>query len=104
MCPFFRFYVYRAWGRVGTTIGGTKLENFADLQSAMENFEEVYEEKTGNAWRKRSNFVKYPNRFYPMDLDYGEEVVFGFDFSFAHFPTCYMFKQVLQCLQFGSAF
>ena len=30
-------------------------------------------EKTGNNWRDRKNFVKKPNRFYPLEIDYGQE-------------------------------
>ena len=28
-------------------------------------------DKTGNNWRDRDNFVKKPNRFYPLEIDYG---------------------------------
>uniref|UniRef100_A0A673I6H7 Poly [ADP-ribose] polymerase n=1 Tax=Sinocyclocheilus rhinocerous TaxID=307959 RepID=A0A673I6H7_9TELE len=54
-----QYWVFRSWGRVGTTIGGNKLDN-------------VYEEKTGNAWAS-SNFTKYPNKFYPLEIDYGQD-------------------------------
>lgn len=30
----------------------------------------LYEEKTGNQWKDRHNFVKIPDRFYPVDVDY----------------------------------
>uniref|UniRef100_A0AAY4B7G1 Poly [ADP-ribose] polymerase n=1 Tax=Denticeps clupeoides TaxID=299321 RepID=A0AAY4B7G1_9TELE len=68
----FRYWVFRSWGRVGTTIGGNKLDKFYDKNSAMENFHSVYEEKTGNAWAS-SNFTKYPNKFYPLEIDYGQD-------------------------------
>lgn len=67
-----RYWVFRSWGRVGTTIGGNKLDKFHDKNSAMDNFLGVYEEKTGNAWGS-SNFTKYPNKFYPLDIDYGQD-------------------------------
>uniref|UniRef100_A0AAY4BAQ7 Poly [ADP-ribose] polymerase n=1 Tax=Denticeps clupeoides TaxID=299321 RepID=A0AAY4BAQ7_9TELE len=67
-----RYWVFRSWGRVGTTIGGNKLDKFYDKNSAMENFHSVYEEKTGNAWAS-SNFTKYPNKFYPLEIDYGQD-------------------------------
>uniref|UniRef100_Q566G1 Poly [ADP-ribose] polymerase n=1 Tax=Xenopus laevis TaxID=8355 RepID=Q566G1_XENLA len=66
------FWVFRAWGRIGTTIGGTKLEKFTTESSARQNFEDLYLEKTGNHWRNRDNFVKVPHRFYEMQLDYEE--------------------------------
>lgn len=68
-----KFYLFRAWGRIGTTIGGNKLENFDSLHSAKREFCRLYEEKSGNDWENRANFVKVPGRLYPLDLDYGEE-------------------------------
>ncbi|KAM9435896.1 poly [ADP-ribose] polymerase 1 [Clarias gariepinus] len=67
-----RYWVFRSWGRVGTTIGGNKLEKFYDKNSAMDNFRSVYEEKTGNCWTS-SSFTKYPNKFYPLEIDYGQD-------------------------------
>lgn len=67
-----RYWVFRSWGRVGTTIGGNKLDKFYDKNSAMDNFCSVYEEKTGNAWAS-TNFNKYPNKFYPLEIDYGQD-------------------------------
>lgn len=66
-----RYWVFRSWGRVGTTIGGNKLDKFHDKNSAMDNFLSVYKEKTGNNWGS-SNFTKYPNKFYPLEIDYGQ--------------------------------
>lgn len=63
--------MFRSWGRVGTTIGGNKLDKFSDKNSAMDNFLTVYKEKTGNDW-SASNFTKYPNKFYPLEIDYGQ--------------------------------
>jgi len=68
-----KWYVFRSWGRVGTTIGGTKLEDFSERNAAMENFQFLYEEKTGNRWSARNNFKKQPNKMYPLDLDYGQD-------------------------------
>lgn len=71
-----RFWVFRSWGRIGTTIGDTKLESFHDLHSAKKLFFFLYEDKTGNLWENRHNFVKVPGRMYPIDVEYGanEEV------------------------------
>uniref|UniRef100_A0AAQ5ZEU3 Poly [ADP-ribose] polymerase n=1 Tax=Amphiprion ocellaris TaxID=80972 RepID=A0AAQ5ZEU3_AMPOC len=66
-----RYWVFRSWGRVGTTIGGNKLDKFHDKNSALDNFLGVYKEKTGNDWGC-SNFIKYPNKFYPLEIDYGQ--------------------------------
>uniref|UniRef100_A0A669B8M1 Poly [ADP-ribose] polymerase n=1 Tax=Oreochromis niloticus TaxID=8128 RepID=A0A669B8M1_ORENI len=67
-----RYWVFRSWGRVGTTIGGNKLDKFHDKNSAVDNFLGVYKEKTGNDWGS-SNFTKYPNKFYPLEIDYGQD-------------------------------
>lgn len=67
-----RYWVFRSWGRVGTTIGGNKLDKFHDKASALDNFLGVYKEKTGNDWGC-SNFTKYPNKFYPLEIDYGQD-------------------------------
>uniref|UniRef100_A0A3B5AWL1 Poly [ADP-ribose] polymerase n=1 Tax=Stegastes partitus TaxID=144197 RepID=A0A3B5AWL1_9TELE len=66
------YWVFRSWGRVGTTIGGNKLDKFHDKNSALDNFLGVYKEKTGNDWGC-SNFIKYPNKFYPLEIDYGQD-------------------------------
>jgi len=68
-----RFYLFRSWGRVGTTIGGTKLESFDEREDALGIFKDLYLEKTGNSWRDRKSFVKVAGKFFPMDLDMGEE-------------------------------
>ncbi|XP_063703096.1 poly [ADP-ribose] polymerase isoform X2 [Culicoides brevitarsis] len=68
-----RYWLFRAWGRIGTTIGGNKVDNFADLEEAKEKFEELYEEKTGNMWNFRHQFVKRPGKMYPIDVDYGAD-------------------------------
>jgi hypothetical protein len=69
---FDRWHVFRAWGRVGTTIGDTKLTKMDTKQEAIEDFVALYEEKTGNLWENRDNFEKQPGKLYPLDIDYGE--------------------------------
>ena len=68
-----RYWLFRAWGRVGTTIGGNKLESFVSKATAVQAFLDLYADKTGNEWEDRANFVKVPNKFYPLDIDYGTE-------------------------------
>lgn len=67
------FWVFRAWGRVGTTIGGNKLDEFRSKENAIDNFTAVYLEKTGNEWNNRKSFEKKPRKFYPIDIDYGAD-------------------------------
>jgi predicted DNA-binding WGR domain protein len=66
-----KWYVFRKWGRVGTTIGGNKLEPFSTKAAAKKNFEKLYYEKTLNEWSNRKSFVKQPGKFYPIELDFG---------------------------------
>lgn len=65
-------WLFRAWGRIGTTIGGNKLQSMS-LEEAIEQFEDLYQEKSGNMWAHRHHFVKVPGRMYPMEVDYGDD-------------------------------
>jgi predicted DNA-binding WGR domain protein len=76
-----KYWVFRSWGRIGTTIGGNKLEKFDYLESAQDAFFEQYEEKTGNLWHSRDRFQKLPGRFYPIDIDYGSEEAQSMDIT-----------------------
>ncbi|XP_046804661.1 poly [ADP-ribose] polymerase isoform X2 [Lucilia cuprina] len=68
-----RYWVFRSWGRIGTTIGGNKLENFDNLMYAIKSFKELYLEKSGNHFENRHNFEKVSGRMYPIDIDYAED-------------------------------
>ncbi|NWW89275.1 PARP1 polymerase, partial [Rhynochetos jubatus] len=67
-----RYWVFRSWGRVGTVIGSNKLEQMPSKEDAVEHFLNLYEEKTGNSWHSK-NFTKYPKKFYPLEIDYGQD-------------------------------
>lgn len=67
-----KHWLFRSWGRIGTTIGGTKLDNLS-LEECIEQFESLYEERTGNVWSQREHFVKVPHKMYPVDVDHGDE-------------------------------
>ncbi|XP_010293489.1 PREDICTED: poly [ADP-ribose] polymerase 1, partial [Phaethon lepturus] len=66
------YWVFRSWGRVGTVIGSNKLEQMPSKEDAVEHFLNLYEEKTGNSWHSK-NFTKYPKKFYPLEIDYGQD-------------------------------
>lgn len=87
---FVRWFVFRSWGRVGTTIGDTKLTKMESKQEAINDFVVLYEEKTGNSWRNRHNFEKQPGKLYPLDIDYGE--VFDNDLTLCERLCCYLKK------------
>ncbi|XP_049632386.1 poly [ADP-ribose] polymerase 1 [Suncus etruscus] len=67
-----RYWIFRSWGRVGTVIGSNKLEEMPSKEDAVEHFMKLYEEKTGNDWHSK-NFTKYPKKFYPLEIDYGQD-------------------------------
>ncbi|KYN13833.1 PREDICTED: poly [ADP-ribose] polymerase [Trachymyrmex cornetzi] len=73
-----RYHLFRSWGRIGTTIGGNKLDGMS-LEECIEQFESLYEEKTGNRWKNREHFVKVPNLMYPIDIDHGDQEVVSLD-------------------------
>lgn len=54
---------------------GTKLEDRESLHEALELFKRLYEEKTGNVWEERQYFKKVPGKFYPVEVDYGQDQV-----------------------------
>lgn len=41
-----RYWLFRSWGRISTTIGGKKTEDCASLEEAIRRFEALYEEKS----------------------------------------------------------
>jgi hypothetical protein len=58
-------------GRTGTIYGGTKTEEFHDQSVAIKAFQTLFFDKTGNNWTDREAFKKLPNKFYPLEIDYG---------------------------------
>ncbi|KAL5288318.1 PARP1 family protein [Megaselia abdita] len=77
-----KFWLFRSWGRIGTTIGGNKTEDFSTLDNAIDEFERLYLEKSGNEFCNRDNFIKHPGAMYPIDIDYGDDV--KIDLNAAH--------------------
>ncbi len=63
------WWVFRKWGRVGTDVGGTKLQEFDSVWAAKADFEKLYLEKTGNDWSFVMGgvpFAKRPGKFFPV--------------------------------------
>ena len=67
------FYVWRHWGRTGSKVGDTKLERGHTAATAVAQFKELYQDKTGNAFDKRSQFEKKPGLMYEVDIQYADE-------------------------------
>ncbi|XP_026832189.1 poly [ADP-ribose] polymerase isoform X2 [Drosophila erecta] len=68
-----KYWIFRSWGRIGTNIGSSKLEEFDTSESAIRKFKEVYTDKTGNQYEQRDNFVKITGRMYPIEIQYGDD-------------------------------
>ncbi|CAD5224652.1 unnamed protein product [Bursaphelenchus okinawaensis] len=67
------YYVFRSWGRVGTTIGGNKTESFGDdLEAAKKVFEDVFLEKSKNEWADRHNFKKRLSGMDMVEVDFDD--------------------------------
>ncbi|XP_050442642.1 poly [ADP-ribose] polymerase [Adelges cooleyi] len=68
-----RYWVFRSWGRIGTTIGGFKTVEHETLEDAKTEFEYYYEDQTGNLWKNKNSFVKIAGKKVPVDTDYGQD-------------------------------
>lgn len=70
----FRYYIFRSWGRIGTTIGSNKVEKYSSSSEAIEAFSDIYLERTGNHFGA-STFDKKAGKYFPMDIDYGGDEI-----------------------------
>lgn len=68
------FWLFTGWGRIGTDIGGTEVKAFKSSNLACKEFEKIFEEQTGNVWNSTDGFKKRPGKFYPIDVNYSDEV------------------------------
>ncbi|XP_020806219.1 poly [ADP-ribose] polymerase [Drosophila serrata] len=68
-----KYWIFRSWGRIGTTIGNSKIEVFDTIIPAIKVFQKVYFDKTGNDFEKRDNFVKITGHMYPIEIQYDDK-------------------------------
>lgn len=68
------FWVFSSWGRIGTNIGDSLVEPFITADLACAHFEKLYEKHTENKWNSTEAFKKYPGKFYPIDINYSDEI------------------------------
>lgn len=66
-----RFWLFRGWGRIGTSIGGKTVNEGSSLPSVIAEFNALFKEKTGNKFN--TPYAKVPGRYVPIDVDYGDE-------------------------------
>lgn len=70
-----KYYVFRSWGRIGTTIGGNKIESFgAGVGEAIEEFKRLYKDQTGHHFGSADQ-TKLPGRYYAIETDFGGEEI-----------------------------
>ncbi|XP_013149154.1 PREDICTED: poly [ADP-ribose] polymerase-like [Papilio polytes] len=65
-----KYWVFRSWGRIGTSIGGKKLENFTEFWEAKNHFETIYMQKTKHRELSGHHFIKIPRAYVPVDINY----------------------------------
>lgn len=66
-----KYWVYRSWGRIGTTIGGQQSDPFTSIDAAKVHFLKIYTEKTGDDWISEE-FSKKARSYVPVDISYGD--------------------------------
>uniref|UniRef100_A0A158R496 Poly [ADP-ribose] polymerase n=1 Tax=Syphacia muris TaxID=451379 RepID=A0A158R496_9BILA len=66
------FYLFRSWGRIGTTIGGCKTEELP-LDEAKDEFKRLFLEKSGNEWKNSTNFTKVPGKLCMLETNCADE-------------------------------
>jgi len=67
------FIVFRKWGRVGTSVGGTLVSSGSGFNTALATFKEIYFDKSGIQWDERLSAVKKPGKYFPLSLDNSDE-------------------------------
>ncbi|CAM4799055.1 unnamed protein product [Rotaria magnacalcarata] len=67
-----QWFLFRSWGRTGTTFGSKKVDEYHNRSKAIDTFRRIFFDKTGNQWDDRGSFKKVPNKLYPLEIDYGQ--------------------------------
>lgn len=70
------YHIFRAYGRIGTTIGGAKTDPQSGLIEARNLFTSKFHELTGNKWGDK--FVKKAGKYTMLDVDYEQVSVWHF--------------------------
>ena len=67
------FILFKKWGRVGTVIGSSSKVKCKTAADARKKFYDAYYDKTGNTWTNREKFEKKAGKYYPVEIDYGNQ-------------------------------
>ncbi|CAF3934676.1 unnamed protein product [Adineta steineri] len=69
---FFVVVVVFFKGRTGTTFGSKKIDEFDDETDAINIFQELFLDKTGNEWKNGGKYKKIAKKYYPLEIGYGQ--------------------------------
>ncbi|NXB83429.1 PARP3 polymerase, partial [Vidua chalybeata] len=64
------YSVWSRWGRVGE-VGRSRPIPCASLEAAKKEFEKKFQEKTGNSWATRENFIAHPGKYTLIEVQPG---------------------------------
>lgn len=66
--------LFRAWGRIGCDNGGTTLNEKDSADDAVDDFEKLFKERTGNEFSTiaQGTFKKKHGLYFPVELDYND--------------------------------
>jgi len=67
-----KYWIFRKWGRIGVSQGGTKLQEFhGNLSGAMHEFKKQYLDKTGNSFDDNlKDFAPKTAKFVRIDMEH----------------------------------
>lgn len=68
----FSYYLFKSWGRIGTTIGSHDTQYFSNSNAAVKEFRSLYKTKTGNPFGK-DDYQKKPGLFYPIEVKFDDD-------------------------------
>ncbi|CAF4454564.1 unnamed protein product, partial [Adineta steineri] len=49
-----------------------KIDEFDDETDAINTFQELFLDKTGNEWKNGGKYKKIAKKYYPLEIDYGQ--------------------------------
>lgn len=66
------YLLFRAWGRIGCGVGGNSCKRMNSRDEAIENFEQLFKERTGNDFSSiaAGTFRRIHGSYFPIELDY----------------------------------
>lgn len=84
-----QWYVFRAWGRLGTDFGGYRVPSHTSEAGALKEFNFFFKDKTGIQWKDRKTTEKQPGKMCWLEIEKcyeDKDVIFKF-YSFSTIKT-----------------